>query len=141
MHTSPPLKSIKQVRGGGRGGGKEKQIKQGRREGSQVSNSSSDSPTSSLFSPEIGLQNRKEGEGNITEKVTTRNPDEEGDDDDVEPEETEEISSSSVGQHIQTLASWELDLPLGEKANKGPMLFAREHLEERLKVKEGRLRD
>ena len=77
----------------------------------------------------------------MSREIGEESYDDEEEEEEVEEEmkdEEEEGTSVSVGQHIQTLASWELDLNLGQEANKGPMLFAGEHLQERLKVKEGR---
>ena len=46
-------------------------------------------------------------------------------------------TSTVYGQHNQTLASWEKIAFLGGKSTKGPMLFAHEHLQDRLHVQEG----
>ena len=51
----------------------------------------------------------------------------------------DKTSTTTYGQHNQTLASWEKIALLGEKSTKGPMLFAHEHLQTRLQVQEGKI--
>ena len=74
--------------------------------------------SSPLLSPEIELQNRLVGDN--TQVIIGKDK-----------------TSVTYGQHIKTLASWEKIALLGEKATKGPMLFAQEHLKTRLQVQEG----
>lgn len=132
--TSPPLKPVK------KGAKRRKGDAVSARRGGERSNHGNKSGKnraslrdsgSPLLSPEIGLQStcNQLQHGSVSKLQSSVYDEGEGE---------EEGSSTPLRcQHIQNLASWESESSLGQKAAKGPVLFALEHLTERMNKKEG----